>query len=283
MLNEWDAMNKGVAIAETGARATHLHAMVSNGGYVTERGDYDWDGLKRGESPFAILQYTVDGLGMLEWEGRRFELGEGVLMTVTVPHAHRYYLPTWSSHWTFLYLCLYGSEVLRLARWFLSQNGPVLRCEPRSSLVRRLRSLYGDIRASDEVDAFQMSTSAYGMICSLCGELGHRSKANCPRIREVVEWMREHLDENIGIETLAQRAGYSKYHFTRLYTRYAGIPPREHLERMRIQEAVGLLRNHRCRIREAAEAVGYPDPNYFSKVFRRVTGHSPTEFLQQGL
>ena len=71
-----------------------LRAMPASAG--VERVDspsYSWDGLKRGLTPFAVIQHTVAGGGVLDHDGRRFVLAPGDTMVVTIPHAHRYFLP----------------------------------------------------------------------------------------------------------------------------------------------------------------------------------------------
>jgi AraC-like DNA-binding protein len=55
----------------------------------------------------------------------------------------------------------------------------------------------------------------------------------------------------------------------------------DYLTQVRLEEAKKLLRNPRYQIDEVAEKLGYNDASYFSKVFRRNVGMSPTQFRQQ--
>ena len=52
------------------------------------------------------------------------------------------------------------------------------------------------------------------------------------------------------------------------------------MTRCRIREAIRLLKEGRMKIYEVAEAAGYRDIAYFSSTFKRITGHSPSEYLK---
>ncbi len=70
-----------------------LHTMPTSAGYETRTdGSYDWNGRKRGQTPFTVLQHTISGAGNLIYERRRYRLKPGQTMLVIVPHNHRYWL-----------------------------------------------------------------------------------------------------------------------------------------------------------------------------------------------
>ena len=70
-----------------------LHAMPTSAGYeVRENETYDWDGRKRGQTPFTVLQHTISGSGHLRYLNRNYKLQGGDTMMVLVPHNHRYWL-----------------------------------------------------------------------------------------------------------------------------------------------------------------------------------------------
>ena len=70
-----------------------LHAMPTSTGYeVREDEIYDWDGRKRGQTPFTVLQHTISGTGQLRYENRNYRLQANDTLLVLVPHNHRYWL-----------------------------------------------------------------------------------------------------------------------------------------------------------------------------------------------
>ena len=70
-----------------------LHTMPTSTGYeVRSEPSYDWNGRKRGQTPFTVLQHTIAGVGNLQYERRRYRLRPGDTMLVIVPHNHRYFV-----------------------------------------------------------------------------------------------------------------------------------------------------------------------------------------------
>ena len=67
-----------------------LHTMPTSTGYdIRTGGDYSWDGRKRGQSPFTVLQHTLGGAGNLRYENRTYRLEPGETLVLLVPHNHR--------------------------------------------------------------------------------------------------------------------------------------------------------------------------------------------------
>jgi AraC-like DNA-binding protein len=100
----------------------------------------------------------------------------------------------------------------------------------------------------------------------------------------VVEHIRANLDKPLTIPDLASESGFSRGHFSRLFAASEGLPPAEFVLQERMRHAGRLLSGHSLLpVKEIANLVGIPDPNYFAKVFRRYFGTSPTEFRTTGM
>lgn len=92
----------------------------------------------------------------------------------------------------------------------------------------------------------------------------------------------ERYGTDLSVETVAAAFGYSEGHFCKLFKQYFGISFVSYLTEYRISAAERLLLEGDLSVREICEAVGYEDANYFSKVFRRIAGKSPSEFRENG-
>jgi len=77
---------------------------------------------------------------------------------------------------------------------------------------------------------------------------------------------------------LAARAGLSVSHFCLKFKRYFGVAPIEFLIRTRLRQAASLLHDHGLKIHEVARRVGIEDVYYFSKLFKKRYGTSPTGY-----
>jgi AraC family transcriptional regulator len=96
--------------------------------------------------------------------------------------------------------------------------------------------------------------------------------------KRVLEFMEEHLAQNIALHELADLVQLSPYHFLRSFKQSFGEPPHRYWTRQRIERAKTLLADHRIPITEVAFDVGYGGTSAFSATFRRLTGLTPTEY-----
>jgi len=261
--------------------------MISSCGFeCRDSRDYDWHGLKRGSEKFALFQYTESGGGMLEYEGTRRPVGEGQALLLHIPHQHRYWWPRGGRPWRFFFLCLYGREALRLLRQIEERRGPLLHIAVNSRSLELGRRIVerGVERGFDS--EFEVSAQAYQFVMALSDELLNRNpegKETRP-FQNVVTFCREHLSESIGVEQMAAVAGFSRFHFSRLFKEAYGIPPGLFLAHMRIRIASQWLREEGSRsIKEIARRAGFRDANYFARAFRSVAGVSPGNFRRNGM
>ena len=92
----------------------------------------------------------------------------------------------------------------------------------------------------------------------------------------------QHFMEDIAVKDIAGYFGYSEAYFCKLFKQYFGHSFVSYLTDYRMQQAEELMRTSTLSIKDIGKAVGYPDPNYFTKVFRRVRGVSPSGFRDSG-
>jgi AraC family transcriptional regulator len=102
------------------------------------------------------------------------------------------------------------------------------------------------------------------------------------QVKKVTQYMREHLDEPIGLDELATIVGLSRFHFCTAFRQATGKTPHQYLVRERIERARQLLSYAEIPITEVALAVGYETPSSFAASFRKVTGMTPSTYRQTG-
>ncbi|HSQ41491.1 MAG TPA: AraC family transcriptional regulator [Fibrobacteraceae bacterium] len=94
----------------------------------------------------------------------------------------------------------------------------------------------------------------------------------------VLEYVEEHFAEELPLSRLAEIACLSPAHFCRNFKKLTGFTTRDYLMNLRVRKAKEQLRETDRPVAEIGGSVGFPDSNYFSRVFRKSVGCSPKEF-----
>jgi YesN/AraC family two-component response regulator len=98
-------------------------------------------------------------------------------------------------------------------------------------------------------------------------------------IKEVIlQYLIKNYQTDLSMQEVAQAFHYSEAHFCKLFKQVFQTNFTAYLTQLRIEKAKQLLEAKRYNVKEVGEAVGYSDANYFAKVFRRITGKSPSEY-----
>ena len=101
------------------------------------------------------------------------------------------------------------------------------------------------------------------------------------RSESIVERAKKYIDENfrkdISLEDVSQRVDISSYYFSKIFKEETGGNFIEYLTGLRMEEAKRLLEDTDLSIKEVCSEVGYSDPNYFSRNFKKYEGTTPTE------
>lgn len=101
------------------------------------------------------------------------------------------------------------------------------------------------------------------------------------RLEAPAAYLARHFDAPLDLPMLAKLAGMSERNLFRHFKQQFGMSPRRYLERLRIQNAMRLLRNSDCGREEIAMQCGFCDGNHLSRVFQKVTGCSCLHFRRR--
>lgn len=234
---------------------------------------------------FFELLYMLEGATRLHIRGRRLTAGVGDLL-IYYPgedHQETYLAGRWSA------------MVLRFPEPRLGQG---LSFPPRNLMppvVRlpwheRFRQLFDQIMLDAKVQDALTDTMAKAYLVQFSvllrralktighGGRGKRKAADdhCARIAGAMEMIRDGLDCGLSVRDLARHSMMSESGFSHLFKDLAGVPPRRYAIQARIARARELLETTTLSIKEVAARVGYDDPHYFSRSFRRATGRTPS-------
>ena len=94
----------------------------------------------------------------------------------------------------------------------------------------------------------------------------------------VIEYINNHLGEEIDLEKLAEISHFSPYHFHRIMKAFLHEPLGAFIVRTRIETAARLLRYSSMSVSDIAYQIGYGSPSSLSKIFKQFYGISPNEY-----
>lgn len=257
-----------------------LHCMTIAAGYEQRRNEvYSWDGLKRGSSPFLVIQHTLVGEGRLDYAGTQHRLRPGQTMLVTMPHAHRYWLER-GGEWEYFWLMLNGREALRLAREILDSAGPILSLDP--DLIDRLATACHQIMTTSDLTTGTASVAAYSAMATLHDATFRTRPETGPTVPAFITRVLAHIEANLStslqVGQLADIAEMSRFHFSRRFAEVTGQSPADYVQSRRIERIERLLLATEMTVTEIAELTGFADGNYLAKAFRRVRGVAPLQY-----
>ncbi|MGB2741320.1 MAG: AraC family transcriptional regulator [Cognaticolwellia sp.] len=90
--------------------------------------------------------------------------------------------------------------------------------------------------------------------------------------------MRNSLHQELSLDTLAHYSQLSKFHFAKKFKELTDSSPIQHFINMKIQHACSQLDNSDIAIKDIASGLGYSDPYYFSRLFKKLVGISPKQY-----
>jgi two-component system response regulator YesN len=110
----------------------------------------------------------------------------------------------------------------------------------------------------------------------LTGE--ERSRKMGSVLGQVKQYLQEHYATDVTLEEVAEKFAISPYYLSKLFSQQCGITFIDYLTDLRMEEAKRLLTETQKGLKEIASEVGYANPNYFSRVFKKKTGVTPSEY-----
>lgn len=101
------------------------------------------------------------------------------------------------------------------------------------------------------------------------------------RLRRVREFVQANIDADLTLQDMAESVNFSVAHFSQMFRQSTGQNPHQFVLLHRVERAKGMLRADEARVLDVAVACGFKTQQHFARVFRRISGTSPTEYRQE--
>ncbi|MBN2024157.1 MAG: helix-turn-helix domain-containing protein [Pirellulales bacterium] len=229
-----------------------------------------------------VLTYCVAGQGWCEIGGRRWLIPEDTVLLVPAGAPHCYGAAAddpWSMYWIHFTGRAAGDYARLLGA---TAENPLFRLVRSQEILSVFEMTY---RLMHNVHAHMQLVAASGALAHFLGmaniarhSVNNRSHTAEVNVRKTVLFMREHLGGRYSLRQFAQMAHMSAHHYCSLFKTRHGFSPIEYFNRLKIQHARELLTGSGMQIRQIARDLGFDDPYYFSRLFRRIVGVSPAQY-----
>jgi AraC-like DNA-binding protein len=125
----------------------------------------------------------------------------------------------------------------------------------------------------------QLEKIVHDMEYDYCNAIKNNSlKEYSQIIKMAIEYIRKNIDSDLGLDVIASAINISPYELSRKFNKETKNTITNYINILRINEAIHLFENSDLPITEVAFMVGFNDSNYFAKVFKKITGVSPSEY-----
>ncbi|MCQ4088629.1 AraC family transcriptional regulator [Saccharibacillus sp. JS10] len=112
-------------------------------------------------------------------------------------------------------------------------------------------------------------------------QISFQNGSTVNRLTHVLDYIDEHIAQNIAVEELAGIAYMHPNSFIRTFKQYAGMPPIQYVTHKKIEKAKQSLSLTSLSVTEISEQLGFNDTFYFSKQFKKYAGLTPTDYRRQ--
>lgn len=246
---------------------------------------------RRGQLPSYLCFIVTDGTGKLSYGGEQYELAAGDIVFIDCQQAYSYSTGStgdmedeaalWSLQWCHFYglsmPAIYGKYCERGGRPVIHGADP----EPYVTLLSEIRSLAASFGNLQEMQINGHLSTLLALLMKSSWYQG--SNAPNPKqmdLGKVKDFLDKYYGERMSLDTVASHFFIDKCYLARIFKEQYGMTLTAYLHQVRITHAKYMLRFTKKRIDEIGMECGIDEPNYFSRVFRKLEGMSPSEYRE---
>lgn len=116
------------------------------------------------------------------------------------------------------------------------------------------------------------------IILDLKGIINKNINVEEERIKEILEYINEHYDKSLDLSDISKAFNFNYYYLSFYFNNHCKEGFSEYLNRIRVEKACELLQENKFYVSEISSMVGYADHSYFCRVFKKIVGHTPSNY-----
>lgn len=230
-----------------------------------------------------LVHHVISGRGSYTAGGVTHEVGAGDTFIV-YPSVIVTYRADDADPWEYCWVGFNGAEAkLLMAQTPFTREKPVVRFEDPGRHRERHHRHLPRLRTTPASEL-----RAIGLLYLLPRAAHRAAGAPAPAaglsleyVESAIRFIAHNYSGSIDVSDIAASVGISRSHLYRVFMRHIGTSPNEYLTKFRISQAVELIERSSLPVSAVAASVGYDDSLYFSRVFKKITGVSPSSYIKK--
>ncbi len=229
---------------------------------------------------YYLVHYIISGAGYYIMDGQKFHPRAGEAFLI-YPSVRATYYSDMDNPWEYYWVGFSGNDAEILINLTdFSKEVPVLSL-PSNDILELFLLIYNS-KGEDSHLSIRMIGYLYLLLShfieySQSGDSANESAME-KNLKAAEKYILQNYQNTISVETLACACGISRSWLFRCFKALTNTSPKEYLTAYRIERAKILLQNSALSIRQISYSTGFQDELYFSKVFKKITGKSPSEY-----
>ena len=243
---------------------------------------------KRSNLDSYLFIMVCGGRGSISYDNGKYELeaGDCVFIDCRKPYSHT---TSEKELWTLKWIHFNGNSMPPVYEKYLSRGGlPVIRGVGEDTLEKLKdihNTLFDTASGNEYVRDMSINEGLSGLL-TLLMELAWnpdaKSKGRTGKdLLSLRIYLEEHFTEKISLEELSEKFYINKFYLTRIFKEQYGVSVNTYLQQLRITRAKQLLRFTDSSLEEIGLKCGIGEPNYFSRVFKKIEGISPSRYRDE--
>lgn len=229
-----------------------------------------------------LLVYCEDGMGWYALDNQRYNVGpnEFFILPAHVKHSYGSYSQSpWSIYWLH-----FGGDALTAFNSLECVNKhftPHL-IKNNVEILSTYQRIFNILQAGFREDNLVLANLCFQSFLSLFIPNNRSTVSDQNQTPDIVdkaiEYMEEHLQGNLSLADICKHSNYSPSRFSHIFHHKTGYAPIDYYIHLKIRLAAKLLDETKRSVKDIALSMGFTDPYYFSKRFKKATGMSPLKY-----
>lgn len=239
---------------------------------------------KEGADEF-ILIYCVEGIGNIEINGQKFQLRPNHFFIIPpdIPHCYK---ADENDPWSIYWVHFSGSDARQLHdRYQQNRDSGSVHIPFQESRIDFFEHIVNILEKGYSKNNLEyVNITLWQLLSSFIysdffRKFGQQTKES-NLINDAIDYMQDSIEESITVKELAQHVNYSVSYFHSIFKEKTGFSPIHYFNQLKIQKACQYLSFTDLSVKEISHKLGFKDPFYFSRLFKKLMSLSPSKYRQ---